>query len=52
MARQSEHVIRIACEASAIRAFKAGFDRYEIKLLKMPKLLRKMEILLNRKGTP
>ena len=32
------------------RAFEAGFDDYDIKPVELPRLLRKMETLLNSKG--
>jgi len=33
------------------RALEAGFDDYDIKPVEMPRLLRKLETLLNSEGT-
>jgi CheY-like chemotaxis protein len=33
------------------RAMEAGFDDYDIKPVEMPRLLKKMEILLNSEGS-
>ena len=47
-----KHIPVIALTAHALvtdraRALEAGFDDYDIKPVEMPRLLRKMEILLN-----
>ncbi len=51
-----KHIPVVALTAHALvtdrnRALEAGFDDYDIKPVEMPRLLKKMETLLNSEGT-
>jgi CheY-like chemotaxis protein len=51
-----KHIPVVALTAHALvtdrnRALEAGFDDYDIKPVEMPRLLKKMETLLNAEGT-
>jgi CheY-like chemotaxis protein len=52
---QMKHIPVVALTAHALvtdrnRALEAGFDDYDIKPVEMPRLLKKMETLLNTEG--